>query len=178
MSSFYLDILKDRLYTAGPSSLERRSAQTVLTQILETMVKLMAPVLSFTAEEIWTHLHPSLKIAPSVHMSDWPKLDPSLRKQSLDQTWSQLSEGSRELVLKAIEPLRNEKEIGSSLEVGVVLSAKGELFNLLEAYQDQLSMIFIVSHVSIMPTDEDQMRVEVVKQKGSNVSVAGYIAWM
>ena len=78
LSAFYLDILKDRLYTSAPKSRERRSAQTALLIILKALVRLMAPILSFTAEEIWTHLPDQARKGDSVHLTQFPDVDPTL----------------------------------------------------------------------------------------------------
>lgn len=152
MSAFYLDILKDRLYTAGSKSKERLSAQTVMTRIVLTLTQLMAPVLSFTSEELWAYLPEALKEESSVHLTDWPQVDSSLRDNVLEDEWEQIA-FVRDEVLKVIEPLRTAKDIGSSLEVAVSLKAPADLMSILDKYRKDLAMIFIVSHVDLAAGD-------------------------
>jgi len=148
MSSFYLDILKDRLYTFRADSPERRAAQYVLSEVLMTMTKLMAPVLSFTAEEIWQSAKD--RPAESVFLSDFPVADESLIDAELESRWEKLI-GIRNEVLKALELKRAEKFIGNSLEAKVKLYAAGATFALLGQYRDFLPALFIVSQVELMP---------------------------
>jgi isoleucyl-tRNA synthetase len=148
MSSFYLDILKDRLYTFRADSPERRAAQRVLSDVLTTMTRLMAPVLSFTAEEIWQSL--GEKPAESVFLADFPEADESLMDEELEKRWEKLI-GIRDEVLKALEIKRAEKFIGNSLEAKVVLYAGGETTDLLDAYREFLPALFIVSQAELMP---------------------------
>jgi isoleucyl-tRNA synthetase len=131
MSSFYLDILKDRLYTFRADSPERRAAQYVLNEVLMTMTKLMAPVLSFTAEEIWQTLRE--KPVASIFLSDFPAADETLIDEELEARWEKLI-AIRDEALKALELKRAEKFIGNSLEAKVVLHAGGEYAELLKQY--------------------------------------------
>jgi len=160
LSSFYLDILKDRLYTFGKTSKGRRSAQTALYKILDVLVRVLAPLIPFTAEEIWQHF----KKDGSVHLSDWPEVDESLRDVELEMRWKRLIT-LREEVLKALEEKRIAKFIGSSLEAKIILYIKDDLeYNFLTQYRDVLSSIFIVSQVEIKRLDV--RRIEVVKADG------------
>lgn len=154
LGAFYLDVLKDRLYTSAPRSLARRSAQTALLHITQTLLKLMAPVLSFTAEEAWGILLSStLKSSPDIgrltiftecfHVT--PKVADS---EVLEQRWLRLRE-IRALVMRKLEDLRSAGNIGSSLQGEVDLTAHGDDLALLQSVADQLPFIFIVSRVGI-----------------------------
>jgi isoleucyl-tRNA synthetase len=146
MSSFYLDILKDRLYTSKADSEARRAAQTVLYEIAVAMVKLMAPILSYTAEEIWSFLK---QPESSVHLSAMPVMHRQYLNQDLERDWSGLLQ-IREEVAKSLEVARKEKRIGHSLDAKVKLTvADKSRINLLQKYQDQLPTIFIVSQVEL-----------------------------
>ncbi len=151
MSSFYLDILKDRLYTFAPASPERRAAQWTMHRILNTMTRLMAPVASFTAEEVWQFM-PGEK-TESVFLSEFPKVDERFIDSGLDERWSALIE-IRDVVNKAIEIRRAEKMIGNSLEAKVTLFAGDEKAALLESYRDFLPALFIVSQARTASYDE------------------------
>ncbi|MBU0478241.1 isoleucine--tRNA ligase [bacterium] len=143
LSSFYLDVLKDRLYTAKGDSSERRSSQTVLYEIIENMARLMCPVLTFTSEEIWEHI-PEKK--DSVFLAEFPnqgKID-----NSLHQKWQKIL-SIREKVLKIIEEAREKKLIGNSLEAEVTIYCTKETAEFLENFGETLPLIFIVSKVSI-----------------------------
>ncbi len=152
MSSFYLDILKDRLYTAGKDSLERRSSQTALYQILLSLTKLMAPLLSFTAEELWEYL-PKKDKEESVYMSRFPEVVEQYKDQDLGLKWERLRD-ARNHVMALLEKARQERLIGSSLEASVAIYANKEWFGLLKAHENILPFIFIVSEVSVSPLDE------------------------
>ncbi len=147
MSSFYLDILKDRLYTAGKGSLERRSSQTALYLILLSITKLMAPLLSFTAEELWECL-PKKDKEESVYVSGFPEVDEQYKDPDLGLKWERLRD-VRNHVLALLEKARQERLIGSSLEASVSIYANEEWFGLLKAYENILPFTFIVSEVSV-----------------------------
>jgi isoleucyl-tRNA synthetase len=150
-SAFYLDVLKDRLYTSSPSSTARRSAQTVLHRMLDVLCRLMAPVLSFTAEEMWQHLQghgEGESLTDSVHLKEFPiPLTLPSEPELLDR-WELLA-GVREEVLKSLEVARGERAIGNSLEAAVTLEASGDLRALLERYLQELPALFIVSRVDL-----------------------------
>ncbi|MCX7919866.1 MAG: isoleucine--tRNA ligase [bacterium] len=146
MSAFYLDILKDRLYTSKSESIERRAAQTVLYEIGLAMVKLMAPILSYTAEEIWPFLKQK---EPSVHLTTMPTVNQMYLNQDLEREWAGLIQIRTE-VAKALEVARKEKQIGHSLDAKVKLSvADKTLIQLLTKYEEHLASIFIVSQVTL-----------------------------
>jgi isoleucyl-tRNA synthetase len=149
MSAVYLDILKDRLYTFRKDDPRRRSSQTVLFEVVIALTKLMAPILSFTADEIWRMLSESVcksPETPSVHLALFPKPDPKWADARLSQRWERLL-AIREQVLDELEGLRQQKQIGSSLEAIVTVNANPKTFGLLKAYQADLATLFIVSEV-------------------------------
>jgi len=149
MSAFYLDILKDRVYTSRTDSLERRSAQTAMYRVLESIVKLVAPVLSFTADEVWRHM--SRQAEESVHLSGFPLLLPENRDDALVERWERIIR-VRADVSKALEQARVLKVIGHSLDAAVTIAAPPELRAFLEGYAAQLKSIFIVSKVELVET--------------------------
>lgn len=144
MSSFYLDILKDRLYTFRADSPERRAGQWVMHQIVSVMTRLMAPVLSFTAEEIWGFM-PGAK-EESVFLSAFPAVEEGLLDERLERKWAALI-SLRNEVNKAIEIKRQERVLGNSLEAKVILCVAegGRLHGLLKEYGKFLTTLFIVS---------------------------------
>ncbi len=148
MSAFYLDILKDRLYTFRSDSPERRAGQWVMHQIVSVMTRLMAPVLSFTAEEIWGFM-PGKK-EESVFLSPFPVADERFFDRALEGRWAALI-ALRDEVNKAIEIKRQERFLGNSLEANVILyvAEGGRLQGLLKDYSDFLTTLFIVSHSEI-----------------------------
>ena len=153
LSSFYLDILKDRLYTSGRESNARRSAQSSLYEILLILEKLIAPILVFTAEDAWknTKLKESVE---SVHLSEWPAIKDDLIDTDLEERWDKLI-NIRIYLMKEIEKKRTEGEVGSSLEARVDLAIKdNELFSFLNRYKEELPTIFIVSEVKLTRVEE------------------------
>jgi isoleucyl-tRNA synthetase len=147
MSAFYLDILKDRVYTSKTASLERRSAQTAMYRILEALVKLMAPVLSFTADEIWRYMPKQAEA--NVHLAQFPPLQPEHRDDSLVERWDRIIKVRAE-VSKALEQARVKKIIGHSLDAAVTIAPPLELREFLSAYAGELKSIFIVSKVQLV----------------------------
>jgi isoleucyl-tRNA synthetase len=156
LSAFYFDVLKDRLYTAAPNSPGRRSAQTAIWRILEAMVRLLAPIMSFTCEEVWGYLPTVVGRPQSVHMALFPAREEILGSKDIGddpkqaQDWATLL-AVREQVLKELESARNSKLIGKSLEAQVKLSAADPVYSVLNAYRDQLRYLFIVSTVTLEP---------------------------
>ncbi|MDR3566841.1 MAG: isoleucine--tRNA ligase [Syntrophobacteraceae bacterium] len=148
LSSFYLDILKDRLYTSGAESTARRSAQTVIHTILNTLVRLMAPVLSFTAEEIWLRMEREGE--PSVHLLAFPEPDPSLKDEQLAARWEKILALKND-VLRALEAARRDKTIGHPLDAWVRLALPPEFAGEFAGCEELLRAVFIVSKVSIEP---------------------------
>jgi isoleucyl-tRNA synthetase len=150
LSAFYFDVLKDRLYTFAPNNRGRRSAQTAVYRIASALVRLIAPVLAFTAEEVWKHLPRAAGDPESVHMSSFPV--PEDFENAFDEAhsknWDRLL-AVRQEVLKALEPARAAKTISASLEARVTLDAAGKLAELLHKHAAQLPALFIVSQVEI-----------------------------
>jgi isoleucyl-tRNA synthetase len=154
LSAFYADVSKDRLYTFAARSRERRSAQTAMFIMADGLTRLMAPILSFTADELWRYV-PSAH-EESVHMALFPGTEDlnALVDRELVGRWQMLI-GLRDEVLAQIEPLRKNKQIGSSLQAKVVVSATTAELAQLEPYAKQLPMLFIVSEVELRPAPDD-----------------------
>jgi len=167
MSALYFDILKDRLYTFPAGSVGRRSAQTVLYEILKALTTLMAPILSFTAEEVWTYLPAEAGRPMSVHLAPFPEPRNEYMDDSLNDRWDQLWT-IRALVTKTLEEARKEKGIGLSLDAQVHLYLSDKQYALLKPYENELRSIFIVSSVTLHPDGEDEkgMRIEVLRADG------------
>ncbi len=143
LSSFYLDVLKDRLYTSAVDSRERRSAQTALHEIVGGLVRLMAPIISFTVDEVWGYL-PNKNRQVSVHADSFMPPREDLKDSSLIKRWEVLLSVRKE-VTKALELARTEKVIGHSLDASVTLALPRDLLKGLKDYQDELRSICIVS---------------------------------
>jgi isoleucyl-tRNA synthetase len=157
LSARYFDIIKDRLYTAGPRSAARRSAQTALYEIADALARLLAPVLVFTADEIWENLPASRRgdegaALASVHLAEFPLTMPR-REGELLARWARVFE-VRDVVLRALEEARVSKLIGSSLEAHVLIQADRKTFDLLDGQRGQLRYLFIVSQVSLALSDD------------------------
>ena len=169
LGGFYLDILKDRLYTCKEDSLARRSSQTILFQILEALVRWVSPILSFTAEETWRLYHKDLE---SVHLSEWY------------EDWVCSSEGTitesdwvkvlnvRSEVNKVIESSRNNGEIGSSLEAEIELLCSSDLEKVLSKFSEELRFVFITSEAKVFPengqgeeTEIEGLKIKISKTK-------------
>ncbi len=142
---FYLDILKDRLYTTPAKGLPRRAAQSALWHIAHSFVRLLAPVLSFTAEEIWAVLQSE---SESVFFSTWHSLPDISESEAIVARWNRLR-ALRGSVQKHLELLRAEGNIGSSLEGAVHLYADPEAFTYLKAFENDLRFVFITSFASV-----------------------------
>ncbi len=150
LSSFYLDIVKDRLYTAGKKSLSRRACQTVLHEILQTLVRMLVPVMPHQAEDIWMSVPEAQKDGlESILLSDWVKPNDKWNNDKLEEDFGKILK-VREIVTRAIEPLRADKKVGSSLEVAVYV--KTDDSEILKANEDELCNIFITSQAYV--TDE------------------------
>ncbi|HEX8948097.1 MAG TPA: isoleucine--tRNA ligase, partial [Dissulfurispiraceae bacterium] len=152
MSTFYLDILKDRLYTFRKASPERRAAQWVMHRILTDMTRLMAPILSFTAEEVWSYI-PG-KGQESVFLSGFPVAEEQFLDEALEKRWERLKK-IRDEANKALEIKRKEKFIGNALEAKLVFFLPEEELTLLRGYMDFLPALFIVSGVELRPSGEN-----------------------
>ncbi|MBF0110338.1 MAG: isoleucine--tRNA ligase [Magnetococcales bacterium] len=150
MGAFYLDIIKDRLYCDAADSLSRRSAQTVLAAILDALVRLMAPILSFTAEEIWLQM--THRAEDSVHLAPFPQNRPEWRDDEQAAVWKRFREVRSE-VYRILETLRNDKVIGSFMEARVRIVATREWCDFLGSF-DQLARLLLVASVSVVCQEE------------------------
>jgi isoleucyl-tRNA synthetase len=154
LSSFYLDVLKDRMYTFAPTSQARRSAQTVLWKITEALVRLVAPILSFTADEVWEYLPALDGREKSVHLALFPKPEEVFSSDSapvLDE-WKRIFE-VRDEAMRVLEEERQAKRIGKGLEAELEISAAGEQLALLQQHAIGLKEILNVSRVTVIPGD-------------------------
>jgi isoleucyl-tRNA synthetase len=156
LSARYFDIIKDRLYIYAPRSVERRSAQTALYRIADSLCRLLSPILVFTADEAWENF-PG-QTAASVHIAEFPKVSETDNDEFLNR-WERIFE-IRDEVLKALEEARNAKQIGSSLEAKVVLTTNKETTRFLLDYFEQLRYIFIVSQVEVREGDAFSIEVQ------------------
>lgn len=167
LSSFYLDILKDRLYTHAKNSKSRRAAQTVIYEILSCLIRMISPILSFTAEEIWQHF-PKKKEEEhfvSVHLLDWPKQIVYYHNQELVDEFKKIYD-LREPILKSLEEERIRGKIGSSLEAKLILSLNDNLYPTFNKYIEELPFLFIVSQVELKRIEETKNKIEVVIADG------------
>jgi isoleucyl-tRNA synthetase len=155
LSAFYFDILKDRLYTYAPNSAGRRAAQTALWRIGEALVRLLAPILSFTCEEVWGYLPATVARGESVHLEKFPvgasvlgDNETLVEDAAQREDWKILR-AVREQVLKVLEDARAQKLIGKGIEAQLIITAEGPTYSVLERYKDQLRYFFIVSAVTL-----------------------------
>jgi isoleucyl-tRNA synthetase len=153
LSAFYLDILKDRLYTSPPDSVERKSAQTVLHLQAQTIARLMAPILPFTADEIWQYMPAQNGERSSIHLNLLPEVNPAFIDDALAARWENLL-SIRGEVTKTLEEARAQKLIGHPLDALVTIAAGGEAFKALEPYADELRSILIVSEATLLKDDD------------------------
>lgn len=168
LSSFYLDIVKDRLYTAGKKSLSRRACQTVLFENLMALVKILAPVMPHQAEDIWQNV-PEVQRGGliSILLSDWPVVSEKWNNPQLEEDFTKILK-SREVVSRAIEPLRADKKVGSSLEVAVWIKAENDA--ILKANEKDLADIYIVSQANLAKEKPEDVLNEYVED--------GYTVWV
>jgi isoleucyl-tRNA synthetase len=163
LSAFYYDVLKDRLYTKAPNNPSRRSAQTAIYKITSALVRIMAPILVFTAEEIWKYLPKAARAPSSIHISLFPE-ENELRSglaAARGMDWELLAKVRAE-VLKALEAARNEKRINSGLEAKVLLGGNPELRTKLKHHLAQLPGLFIVSQVDFLTAGAPDFKSEIV----------------
>ena len=166
MSSFYLDIVKDRLYCEGTTSIERRSAQTVLTEVLKVLVRIISPVLSFTADEIWERIPEALKEEESVHLSKWIEANPEYLNEELAKKWDKIARLRRE-VNKKLEAERQTGLIGHSLDARVLLNIANDEYSFIKDYtENEVSDLFIVSQVKFVNDNLAESEIE-----GINIAV-------
>ncbi len=152
MSAFYLDIIKDRLYTEKKDSIERRAAQTVMNEVLEVLVKMIAPILSFTAEEIWENLPQDSRDVESVFLTDWYTEKDEYLNPELEEKWQNIAK-LRKDINKNLEKARQgeNKIIGNSLDAKISLySDNKDIVQGMTANRELLETVFIVSEVEIV----------------------------
>ncbi|HVN87653.1 MAG TPA: isoleucine--tRNA ligase [Candidatus Binatia bacterium] len=149
LSALYLDIVKDRLYCSAPTSRERRAAQTAQWMILDALTRLMAPILSFTADEIWAHTPVHAAKAESVFLAGFPAFDAVASDDALATRWERLL-AVRTAVTKALEDARKSGQIGHSLDARVELAASDGLRPALAEIASDLPALFIVSQVELL----------------------------
>jgi isoleucyl-tRNA synthetase len=176
LSAFYFDVLKDRLYISAPKSQARRSAQTAIWRIGEALVRLLAPIMTFTSEEVWDYLPKASGRSESVHLALFPSeteilggVKTTLGEEKTGDDWTTLR-SVRDEVLKALEEARNNKLIGTGLEAQVNLAVSDPVYSVLSRHADQLRYLFIVSAVALIRTTGNGtggVHVEVKKADGA-----------
>jgi isoleucyl-tRNA synthetase len=168
LSAFYVDVTKDRMYTLGARSTERRSTQTAMYLIADGLARLLAPILPVTADQLWQHLPATRPArAASVHLESLPEAARYENSQLLT-TWDRLLQ-VREAVNAVLEQKRKDKVIGTSLGARVTITAGGPVAALLDAHRRQLPMLFIVSEVDLKldaAATDDMLEVAVEKAGG------------
>lgn len=169
MSNFYLDIIKDRLYTAKKDSLERRAAQTTMYIILDALVKILTPMIPFTAEEIWKAMkHTKAEEVESVMLTDFPKIEEKWDNKELAEKWERIIK-VKDVVAKELEVARTNKVIGHSLNAKVTIFAEGEQYKFLKENLELLQTVFIISALEIEENarkDEVKLGVKVEQAPG------------
>jgi isoleucyl-tRNA synthetase len=168
LSAFYVDVTKDRMYTLAANSVERRAGQTAMYLMVDGLARLMAPILSFTADELWRYLPGPRE--NSVHLMMFPSEDElgALADPHRLDRWARLI-ALREQVLAEIEPLRKDKVIGSSLQAKVILSVAADELAFLEAHAQELPTLFIVSAVELRRVDPNAAQPPVVIERAGGV---------
>jgi isoleucyl-tRNA synthetase len=173
LSALYLDVLKDRMYTFAPSSPERRSAQTVIWKITETLVRLVAPILPFTAEEVWSYLPQSESREPSVHLALFPNADEiAAQDNALLADWRKLLE-ARDEALKSLEEARKQKAIGKALEARVTIDSNPKTYPLLLRHYAGLKELLNVSQVEIRCIEQNSIVADPFSDSNPKLVLAG-----
>jgi len=171
LSALYLDVLKDRLYTAKAASQERRSAQSAVYIILHAITRLLAPILSFTAEEVWSAMPYGTNKEPSVHLAQFPEKNAAHTDDALMERWKTMLSLKVEIA-KAIETARQNKIIGHSLDASVRISPPDNLRDLLVSYREEMRALLIVSEVVVTESDDAKNAHESGEFPGLKVVVA------
>ncbi len=167
LSNVYLDVVKDRLYADAPDSLERRSAQTVIARILGVLARVLAPILSFTCEEVWSFMPQSLRDAGSVHLADWPVLEVSPAQAGVLRARASAVRAARDAANMVLEHARAEKTIGKSQEAAVVLEVDPTMMELLEPWDSgALAEYLIVSSVELRAGSAEGVVASVARAEG------------
>ena len=153
MSNFYLDIIKDRLYTSKVDSVERRAAQTTMYIILDNLVKLLAPMIVFTAEEIWKAMpHKKNEQVESVMLTDFPKPNAQYDNADLSEKWDKIIE-LKDIVAKELENARADKTIGHSLNAKVTIYAQPKEYEFIKENLELLRTVFIISDLEVLENE-------------------------
>jgi isoleucyl-tRNA synthetase len=153
LSALYLDVLKDRLYTTKAGSKARRSGQSAMFIILKAMTRLLAPVFTFTAEEIWKSMPAWKEKEASVHLARLPQAQERYSNPSLGDTWKAMIDARAEIA-KALEQARKDKVIGHSLDARVSIAAPEKMKNLFESHMEDLRALLIISQLQIVPENQ------------------------
>ena len=169
MSSFYLDIIKDRLYTEKADSVARRAAQTTMYYILDALVKILTPMISFTAEEIWSAMnHTEKENVESPMLADYPVSNDEWDNKEIAEKWEKIIK-VKNIVAKDLELARAEKTIGNSLDAKVTIYAEGEEYKFLKENEELIKLVLIVSGLEIQEnnrTQEEKLGVKVEHATG------------
>jgi isoleucyl-tRNA synthetase len=166
LSAFYLDVLKDRLYVSPPDSKKRRSSQTALFHLINVLIRLLAPILAFTMEEVWQAFKPLTPFEEeSVHLTAFAEIPEAFENRELADRWQRLLT-IRQEVSKVLEEARKNKEIGHSLDAKVTLDVNEKTYDFLKDYEEELDDIFIVSQVVLRKSSDTSFRVEVAPAEG------------
>jgi len=172
LSSFYFDVLKDRVYTFPPDSKGRKSAQTILWHLLISLTKLISPILSFTSEEVWGYMRKmeegvseegSSPLEESVFLSSWPQVDNNFLNENLETIWEKVLK-VREGVLKKLEEARGAEIIRSSLEARVTIIASSSELSSLKDLGSELKEVFIVSEIQL--EEGEELKIQVSRAEG------------
>lgn len=164
LSTLYFDILKDRLYTYPPKSQERRSAQTAIYKIMQTLALLSAPILAFTADEMWEFMPADGERLPSIHLAEFPRYDETLVDNELLARWQRLF-AVRDKAKKALE--EGGFGGGSSLKSKVTLQTQGEELEFLRKYEKELHFIFITSQAEVVANEAvSELQISVAAANG------------
>ena len=166
MSNFYLDVLKDRLYTEKADSKQRRAAQTAMYIILDALTRMVAPILAYTSDEIWKYMpHSKNDDAENVVFNSMPEKIAVDSDDAFAAKWNRIHE-LRDTVKKSLETVIKDKTIRTSLEAAVTLKAAGEEYDFIKSIENELTTVFIVSKVTVENADVAELTVEVVKAGG------------
>ena len=153
LSALYLDVLKDRLYTSKAKSVARRSGQTAMFTILKAMTRLLAPILTFTAEEVWSALPAWKGKEASIHLTQFPQVNEQYFNADLGERWKVMIDAKAE-ISKAVEQARKEKVIGHSLDARITIAAPEKMRALIASHLEDLRALLIVSQLQLAEEKE------------------------
>jgi len=148
LSALYLDVLKDRLYTKRAASTMRRSGQTAMFIILDSMTRLLAPILTFTSEEVWSSMPSWSDKEASVHLTQFPQVSDKYLNAELGERWKAMIDAKSEIA-KAVEQARKEKVIGHSLDARITIAAPQKLRELISSHLEDMRSLLIVSQLQV-----------------------------